>query len=367
MTTLHLFNPENDLALATNEPHYTPRARATLLARAGGLLPAWMAAQGDCYYVPTASQTDVDFMQKRFGIECKIFSETDVIEAVEPWGWSLYARNVFRNVGVDTKLLPDDATLAQYRQLSSRATAYKINQYIKETVDGQLLPPDAIVTDVADEAIAYIARVNGNAYVKAPWSSSGRGVFPAATMPVATLGKQIEGIIKRQGFVTIETALNKRLDFAALFESRDGMARFIGWSVFDTFDRCAYNGNIVAPQAYLQTYIESRLSDESHLSIILEKLTGAVNQLIAPLYEGRFGVDMMIYRAADGRCLIAPCIEVNLRKTMGMVALGIAERLDISHPAMFRVEYKESFNNNDAFDILPPSDSFRFTLANIEN
>jgi hypothetical protein len=39
-------------------------------------------------------------------------------------------------------------------------------------------------------------------------------------------------------------------------------------------------------------------------------------------YEGPFGIDMMIVASNDG-CLLHPCIEINLRRTMGHVALSL--------------------------------------------
>jgi hypothetical protein len=47
-------------------------------------------------------------------------------------------------------------------------------------------------------------------------------------------------------------------------------------------------------------------------------------------YRGPFGVDMMIVRGdgiektEDGNCLLHPCVEINLRRTMGHVALAIS-------------------------------------------
>ena len=41
-------------------------------------------------------------------------------------------------------------------------------------------------------------------------------------------------------------------------------------------------------------------------------------------YQGPLGVDMMIVAGAEGQgFLLHPCVEINLRRTMGHVALSI--------------------------------------------
>ena len=44
MAKLHIFNPENDLALAANVARYTPPPAAVSLRLSGALLPLWWAA-----------------------------------------------------------------------------------------------------------------------------------------------------------------------------------------------------------------------------------------------------------------------------------------------------------------------------------
>ena len=45
------------------------------------------------------------------------------------------------------------------------------------------------------------------------------------------------------------------------------------------------------------------------------------------IYTGYLGVDMLVYRKkANGEFAIHPCIEVNMRYTMGMVALRISQK-----------------------------------------
>lgn len=364
MPTIHLFNPENDLALATNEPHYTPRSRAAALARAGALLPAWWAEENDLICANPFDIEKAKYIEREFGLNCNIYtSERDIIDRCDPWGWSSYTKVKLREIGIPESVLPDDNTINSYRAISNRLTARKINKYIIEHTSGCNLPELALITDSADSAISHIYQADKRTYVKSPWSSSGRGVFPTWSMDEKTLRRQIDGIIRRQGTITVEHALDKVLDFAALYECREHKARFLGWSVFNTLDRCAYLGNIIAPQSYLEEYICSHLTGSTKLNYIRKTQEDAINSLISPFYDGVLGVDMMIYRNIDRSKDIAPCIEVNLRHTMGMVALAIGNRLEINSPALFKIEYSTNrVDDKNVINLLPPSDGFRFLL-----
>ncbi len=45
-------------------------------------------------------------------------------------------------------------------------------------------------------------------------------------------------------------------------------------------------------------------------------------------YEGPLGVDMMVCGDGGSDCWIAPCVEINLRYTMGFVARGVWSKLE---------------------------------------
>ena len=49
--TLHIFNPENDLALACPSPHFIPPVSARQMADDLSALPVWWAMRGDAVCV----------------------------------------------------------------------------------------------------------------------------------------------------------------------------------------------------------------------------------------------------------------------------------------------------------------------------
>ncbi|MDE7411007.1 MAG: hypothetical protein K2M94_03110 [Paramuribaculum sp.] len=322
MNKIHLFNPENDLALAANSPYYTPRAAAKALHDAGELLPMWWAEDDDLILV-----TDIDRhadelrrMKKIYGVKGTPVThvEQSMSKNFHPdcWGWSSYARRLFLMGGTDPSLLPDNATLEMLRQLSHRRTSISIHSLINT-------PKELIPTETSDvtEAFDFITRHNGSAVIKLPWSSSSRGIIYSDEVPQDTLREYLYGIIHRHGSLLIEPRYNKLQDFATLYRCADGKASFEGLSVFMSDGKSRYSGNLIMPQNKMERLIGLNLQE------IKAQIEYALNQVISPHYSGWLGVDMLTYQSPSGEKLIAPCIEVNLRRTMGVAALEIERRL----------------------------------------
>lgn len=308
--TLHLFNPENDLALAADLDRYTPPAAAVALRRCGALIPVWLASPGDAILVESEQAADAaDDLRRRFGLDFTTVEEVPgQTDAFAPWGWSRHTRRCFIDKGATPDSLPDDPWLAGHRRLSSRLTTIDLSRSLG------LEPPVAAYT--VDEAIAAIATNEERSkasFMKMPWSSSGRGVFSSADMRRELIERRVADIIRSQGCVVIEPDRRRVTDFAVLYRMDGGKARFHALSAFATDNRGAYRGNLI-------------LSDEeivSRLGVdpmpIAERVASALSAIVAPHYSGWAGVDMVTTSKGE----IFPCIELNLRTTMGVVAAAM--------------------------------------------
>lgn len=319
--TVHLFNPENDLALAANLANYTPPLAAVRLARAGSTLPLWYGSPGDmaiCYGVPASW---IDSMREKFGIGVGLFPHTTEgkILRPSPWGWSLYARGIFIDEGFQSDSLPTDDVLVKLRELSHRRTALAISADLASAgVAGMPLPGE----EIADaDVLSKILGGERELVLKMPWSSSGRGVVDTRLIGKDRALKFGADSIRRQGSVIIETAYDRVLDFAKLYECRDGKCQSLGTSVFLTDSRGSYVGNLLANEEERRKRVGEK-TDLSILDYVAEALRLSIERRIAPYYEGVLGVDMLACR--DGR--LVPCVEINLRRTMGHVANAIADR-----------------------------------------
>ncbi|MDE6037425.1 MAG: hypothetical protein K2G05_04090 [Duncaniella sp.] len=350
---IHLFNPENDLALGLGCRHYTPPPHAAALHRAGALLPAWWAERDDIILATThQSVDDAVWLKDRYGLNVRVSDTVSDGMLPSPWGWSVDARRQFSAAGASPSVLPDDTTLARLRQLSHRRTSIEIL--------ARLGRDDLTVMELTDpaEAVRFESQSLGG-YYKSPWSCSGRGVFCAAGLSPEVLYDKCAGIIHRQGSVMAERGYDKVTELGALFDSRDGHVRFIGLSMFVTEPRGAYTGNLVARQSHFYDCIDA-LGLAQELDDTVSRLVEILTGLIGDTYTGPLGIDMMAYRANDGSIRLHPCIELNLRMTMGIAAMHVARHLDPSQPMLMGWRRMTPADNDTL--LLPPREGFALVI-----
>lgn len=314
MGKLYFFNPDNDLALAAgNGERYTPPAAALDLRRAGALLPLWWCDEGNEVLVETDEAVEVaDSLKSTFGISGTAVRKSEASNHAAPWGWSPLSARLMREGGAAMVPAPDE--IERLRMLSHRRTSIPLARAMgaEESIVARECFSET-------EAEAAIAAAGGDAIIKQPWSSSGRGVMGTRSMRADALRCAIAGTIRRQGSIMVERRLEREADFAALFVSDGRRVRFEGASVFATLPSGAYAGNIVDSGDRLMERIPVDIS--AAIKGAEEYLTEAV----APHYRGYMGIDMLAYRKG-GRLMLDPCVELNLRMTMGVAAMLLARR-----------------------------------------
>ena len=273
-----LFNPSNDMALAANLRQYTPPRH-------------------------------IQQMEKNLADLARFWDEG-------PWGWSLATKQRYLQRGIPENELPSDEWLAEVRRLSSRefGTSYyeeMMKWGSEEVMKWRLLPCQARFVTTLSSLESFILH-SSLLILKAPWSSSGRGNIVTGSNIEHTTLQRISSIIRQQGGIVAEPFYaNKELDFAMEFQVTDKGVDFLGYSVFLADETGHYAGNWVASQ-------EELLKKINLPTVLLESLITYHKQALAELpYRGFVGIDMM--RLTDGR--VHPCVEVNFRMTMGLLAL----------------------------------------------
>lgn len=327
MPRVLLFNPENDVRLA-EVPGRTPRKlteNVRALGRDGALLPLWWADENDYILIREGNKETFEQLAMElyaeFGLKANLVFSNDAIAEYAtgmPWGWSYDSAKTLSAIGA---VCPDQQQIEKIRQLSHRRTASEIASRLAWHLPFKIPQPAIECRSMAD-VTSFLNKHNGG-YIKAPWSSSGRGVFKLSNKPDCYATASVESIIKRQGSVMCESALNGKLDFAMLFYISNGIAGYKGLSVFDTNGGTAYAGNIVASEQALEHILINNGADKLQLRQTQEALQTVLSDIIGSNYTGWLGIDMMIL--SDGS--IAPCIELNLRMTMGVVAKYLARRI----------------------------------------
>ena len=295
--TLYIFNPENDMALADGKPGYTPPQQIQQMRQELWWLPQWWAEEEDIVWNG----------EERLSLP----DDTKIL----PWGWSPALCHQLKQAGVQDSLLPSAKELEQLRQLSHRQTAVALLGELRKQLplDGHLAG-ESMLCRTFEEVEEAVSK-HEEALLKAPWSSSGKGLMKVGSEQWQAWAKRI---IKTQGSVVVEQLLHKITDFALEFWlDGKGSVEYRGLSLFYTNERGAYLGNWVAPEgqklAWLAQYIP--------LQYLQEIRKWWEERLKRFDYSGPVGIDMML--AQEGIC---PCIEVNWRWTMGLVSCLAAEQ-----------------------------------------
>ena len=337
---LLVFNPEHDLALAANLSNFTAPHAGRQLRADLGFVPAIWAAADDFVLVENVEDAERRFLRltrRPFGrfiakdLLCKLqFSAVDV------WGWDLAIRAYLLRWGVEAVVMPTVTQIDAIRQLSHRRHAMQLLESLQ-------MPGTIGCASETDQMDIIADRLHRGEHlvVKAPWSSSGRGVrFMEGDMNIYDKG-WVRHVIEKQGSVMVEPYYNKVKDFGMEFVSDGkGLVSYVGLSLFQTSNG-AYTGNILASEDEKEHMI-SRYISVDLLKAIRQKICTLMGVLLKDRYAGAFGIDMMVVRRDDGDgFLLHPCVEINLRRTMGHVAISLTEHCS-GLPKLMKMEYNSN-------------------------
>lgn len=323
MPTLHIFNPEHDEALAAGMPFYTPTRAARTMAQKGARWPHLWSEEGDYVLLPDAGAQDFPLSAEIIEIYPKDLTPSlwERVGRIDPWGWDAALCRRLRLRGAPERLLPDAQRLETIRQLSSRATSVRLLRLLRQALPETV--GEAEILKGVGEVEDYAAR-HSAAMLKAPWSCSGRGVFKAAAPLPEAVRRRVERILEKQGSIAAEPFYDRIKDFALEFEARpDGAISYQGVSYFAASATGAYAGNLIAPQSVLLAKIGEPLP--ALLPQLIAACTAALETLLKGNYCGPLGIDMMLVQK-DGAVRLHPCVELNLRRTMGHVALSCTQK-----------------------------------------
>ncbi|WP_289771780.1 hypothetical protein [Bacteroides acidifaciens] len=327
---LYIFNPEHDLALASGETNYMAPASARRMASELALLPMWYAEEGSAVLAPSAYNLDyVKKIQELLGLSVDLITEPELaIEQdldIRPWGWDVALRKRLSVLGVDEVLLPSMGQLNDLREYSHRSKAVAL---LPELQLNEYFCGESYYLKTPEEWKRFVEG-RKECLLKAPLSGSGKGLNWCKGIFTPFISGWCTRVAASQGGVIAEPIYNKVEDFAMEFYSDGaGELTFVGYSLFHTGKSGMYEGNRLlsneAIRKQLAQYIplEALMDLENCLKYRLSALVGTV-------YKGYLGVDMMICRFPENEkpvFRIHPCVEINLRMNMGVIARFLHDR-----------------------------------------
>ncbi len=338
MHLLYFFNPGHETAVLLGTTNYTAPTNVRKMQHDLQFLPAWYANKDDLVWVDniTDSLKNLDFLPQDVQPTAipvslkslKQYGTTDKILAA-PWGLSPHVLKLFERLKQDAKLEQLQVPIWNelFFQLTGRQSAAECLQHIHHEINDLPTPEAPHFCSNIKELTDFMATHKPPFVLKTPYSSSGRGLLWVENhlLDIKTK-KWIEGAINKQKSISIEQGLKNRQDFAMEFYS-DGKGNilFEGLSIFNTEKRGAYSGNILESQESMRKRL-TKLINEQALSATQEAVTKALKKIYSHVYKGYIGVDMLLYEQADHTLAIHPCVEINMRYTMGMVALKLYQR-----------------------------------------
>lgn len=334
---IRYFNPGHETAVLNGSKFYMAPTNVVNMQRDLAHLPAYYSSNDDFILVYDNLSSDfASFINEELDVKALAFTKEDISLIsnrlvglhVDLWGISPQSIYLFETLSEEYNLnllLP--RWHEGYKELSSRNTSFSCLQYLTDNSSDyskHILP---IFFNSLEDIEMHLEKDSQTQYLaKAPFSSSGRGLLWLPLGDLTRTERQIiHGHLKKQGCVSLERVLDKKIDFAMEFLCKDSQVTYQGLSLFQTNNKGAYLSNYIGSQYN----IEKKLYEYIDQDVLQKTKSLVINYLannIAGIYDGYIGVDMMIYEES-GKYHIQPCIEINVRYNMGILAKSIYDRI----------------------------------------
>ncbi len=362
---IYLFNPTCEYAIANDSDNWQPNRLLTKMESDLSALQLFLAHEKDYVlaekipsfqFISKLKQFDIEipnFILKKEAVKNRYFIDIQKNKLL-PWGWSPSAHKFLtpfkESCSDEFKCSPVFNWNPKHREITSRKFAAGVLKQILATAKVDYLLPGKLLPQICTtrEELEKLISKWGKLMLKAPWSSSGRGLQPITKVPVhQKVWEKITGVINEQGYVIAEPLLNKVLDLAFQFELKKTRVKFLGISNFYTNNKGQYEGNRLNG---LPGTIEKQVSDFAGKvnREIPELLVDTIESgEMAMFYEGFFGVDTLIYSDEKNNLKINPCLEINVRQTMGLLSLQLEKIIGKNKHGIFSIYYRPAISFNE--------------------
>ena len=353
---IYLFNPTCELAVVNGSMNYMAPAQLRRFENELSTLPWILARPEDTVLadqLPSQQFTDrlekAGFPLPSFSVTISSLSDPEFLSRKKgflfPWGWSSAVHKLLSPL--KSECCPEfrNSPISEWREihrdLYSRKSSLDVLHSIVEhrISDHWLSSNDLPEICTGHEQIIALQQKWGKVVVKAPWSSSGRGLHILRPNEYNRTNRQvITGYLKQQGYVVVSPWHDKVLDLSLQFFSfGNGVIEYRGLTSFSTDHSGRYTGNYLQE---LPADLSPGVKEFIQQNIAAAEL--ALKQALreseySTSYYGWLGVDALIWKSADGKLKFHPCLEINCRFTMGAIALKVRTHLADQSAGEFRI------------------------------
>lgn len=343
---IYLFNPTCELAVANGSTNFMAPAQLRRFENELSILPGILARPEDIVLVDhIPPQQFIDQLEAAgFSLpdyrtrESSLADEQFLSEQkgfLFPWGWSPATHKQLSPLKLRCCPKFSRSPIAEWREihreLYSRKSALAI---LENIITAQSSNEFLSLNDLpqicrSHDEIITLQQKWDKVVVKAPWSSSGRGLQILRSHEYNQTNKQvITGFLKQQEYVVAGPWHEKVMDLSFQFFSfGDGKIEYRGLTSFSTDHMGRYIGNNIQvlpaqPAPELHVFLKENLPKaEQYLTKALTASSYSTD------YYGWIGVDILIWKSSDGKLKIHPCLEINCRFTMGAIALALRNHI----------------------------------------
>ncbi len=355
---LFLYNPTCEMAIANGQVSYMPPRNLALFEYDMASFPFVFGNSNDFILVPNREDHTLAHLEE-IGWEIPSLVVTpedlpsDVCEGLElhPWGWSpaVYSRFSLFMPYLDAAWprSPFYSWNADLAFLLSRGTGYRFLETLRALYEADEksyslleLPDKPIILKNESDLQRIVQTFSLPAVIKTPWSASGRGLYRIRNV-ADDPGKSpwVKGMLRRQKKLYVEAWQDKVQDVSFHFWLHPHHIEFLGHNFFYTEPSGQFAGCAIG-------YPQNLFTLPGDQKRVGEALDQAAHLLAAGLqtlqlnheYTGPLGVDALFfsYPERGGEVLLNPCVETNLRYTMGLANVLLKRRLNPKSTGMLK-------------------------------
>lgn len=380
-SNVFFFNPTCEYAVANGNDSWQPNRILQKMESDLGTLPMFFAEPEDFILVNQIPSAGFLKQFEKIGlkppqfvslkeIQNKEFSKRRTFNKLLPWGWSPAAHRLLSPLKPACSEGFNNSPVAfwtpEHREIYSKGFASNILRELMESVKSDVFISEDFLPEICTTRNHFEKLITrwGKLMVKAPWSSSGRGLQPITKTPVhEKVWEKLLGIVNEQGYAVVEPFLNKVADMAFQFELTQGKVTFLGISNFATDKKGQYLGNFLNGEPEFRSKeITNFISKVPE--IIIEALIKILeHSKLAKYYEGNFGIDTLIFLDEKKHLKINPCLEINVRQNMGLLSLQLEKLIHQNRKGIFKL----FFNSGETFLSFKEKMGEKYPLKIIQN
>ncbi len=259
---------------------------------------------------------------------------------LRPWAWSPDACEALRPLAAQVSATSgEQRRVAVPAQWLSKATGPRLEQALGTCSGARVLRDRGEALSMADA---------GPTLFKAAFACAGRGHFAAPERGRGRdeLGGWLDARLALDGFVVGEPLLNRVADFSAQYDLRDGSARLLGFCAVENDAAGRFRAVRAAPRwgRLLPVEVSEFLFRDAGVTACYRDRVAAALPGLLPGYNGAVGVDALVHRDVTGSLALRPVVEVNVRFTMGRIALELMRRLPSPQGGELRILRKAKWD-----------------------